>query len=116
VLEAETRNMKGPRVFESTGLPLHADNQTVVRERIFLDKDNQDILVDEVTTIDHALARPWTVVKKYVRDRNPVWIEYNCFASNNHVTIGKEEYFLSTAGELMPVRKGQPPPDLSNFH
>ena len=26
--------MKGPRTFEGTGLPLHKDNQTVVKERI----------------------------------------------------------------------------------
>jgi len=37
VLEVETRNFTGPRVFESTGLPLHADNQTIVKERIYLD-------------------------------------------------------------------------------
>src|SRR5262245_43085763 len=41
VLEVETRNLKGPRVFESTGLPLHEDNQTVVKERIYLDKANR---------------------------------------------------------------------------
>ena len=64
VLEIETRNFKGPRVFESTGLPLHEDNQTIVRERIYLDRNNSDILHDEVTTIDHALSRPWTVSRK----------------------------------------------------
>ena len=37
VLEIETRNFKGPRALEATGLPLHKDNQTVVRERLFLD-------------------------------------------------------------------------------
>jgi hypothetical protein len=115
VLEIETRNFKGPRVYESTGLPLHADNQTIVKERIYLDKDDKDVLHDEITTIDHALTRPWTVIKKYVRDRQPVWVELNCYASNNHIVIGREEYFSSASGDLMPVRKGQPPPDLINF-
>src|SRR5262249_18460937 len=61
-LEVETRNFTGPRVYESSGLPLHKDNKTIVRERIYLDKANSDILHDEVTTFDHALTRPWTVL------------------------------------------------------
>jgi hypothetical protein len=32
-----------------------------------------------------------------------------------HVAIGKEAYFLSAEGLLMPVRKGQEPPDLRYF-
>ena len=28
-LEVETRGMKGPRVYDATGIPLHADNETV---------------------------------------------------------------------------------------
>jgi hypothetical protein len=40
VLEVETRGMKGPRVMDSTGLPLHNDNQTIVKERIYLDEKN----------------------------------------------------------------------------
>ena len=38
VLEIETRNFKGPRNLEATGLPLHRDNQTIVKERIRLDQ------------------------------------------------------------------------------
>jgi len=49
---------RGPRQYESSGLPLHADNQTVVKERFFLDKTNKDVFHDEITTIDHALTRP----------------------------------------------------------
>src|SRR5438067_6292763 len=57
VLEVETRNMKGPRSFDASGLPLHVDNDTVIKERIYLDKSNRDLLIDEVTTIDKALTR-----------------------------------------------------------
>ena len=32
-----------------------------------------------------------------------------------HVEIGKEGYFLSAEGILMPTRKDQPPPDLRYF-
>jgi len=115
VLEVETRNMKGPRAFEPSGIPLHSDNQTVVKERIYLDKDNPDILHDEITTIDHALTRPWTVHKKYRRERNPIWMEAVCSESNPHLRIGKENYMLSADGYLMPTKKGQEPPDLRYF-
>src|SRR5204862_6237145 len=67
VLEVETRGVKGPRSFDSTGLPLHEDNQTIVKEQIYLDKANPNLLHDEITTIDHALTRPWTVMKNYRR-------------------------------------------------
>src|SRR6202040_1615338 len=62
VLEVETRGFKGPRSFDSTGLPLHRDNQTVVKERIYRDKADPNVLYDEITTIDHALTRPWTAI------------------------------------------------------
>jgi hypothetical protein len=115
VLEIETRNFLGPRVFESTGLPLASDNQTVVKERLYLDNGNKDVLHDEVTTIDHALARPWTVDRVYLRTDPPRWIEKNCHESNPHLRIGAQDYFLSADGKLMPVSKDQEPPDLSLF-
>jgi hypothetical protein len=37
-LEVETRNMRGPRAFDASGMPLHADNKTIVKERIRLDR------------------------------------------------------------------------------
>jgi hypothetical protein len=114
-LEVETRNLKGPRTFETTGLPMHKDNQTVVKERIALDKSDPEILINEITTIDHALTRPWTVVKKYGRDRNFIWFENICAEGNAHVAIGKENYMLSADGLLMPARKNQAPPDLRYF-
>jgi hypothetical protein len=114
-LEIETRNFKGPRTYEGSGLPLHPDNQSVIRERIYLDKANPDLLHNEITSIDHALTRPWTVVKTYRRDRHELWQDYNCSEANNHVLIGNEHYFLSGDGLLMPTRKDQPPPDLKYF-
>jgi hypothetical protein len=114
-LEIETRGLKGPRNYEASGIPLHEDNQTVVKERITLDKTNPDILHDEITTIDHALIRPWTVTKNYQRVRNPIWFQNNCSEDNHHVTIGKEDYYLSADGLLMPAKKDQAPPDLKYF-
>lgn len=115
MLEVETRDLKGPRAFDASGIPLHADNQTVVKERIYLDKANSNILHDEVTTIDHALTRPWTVIKSYHRVPNPIWIEAICAEGNQHVRIGSEIYMLSAEGLLMPAKKNQPPPDLKYF-
>jgi hypothetical protein len=117
VLQVETRGFKGPRTLDATGLPMHEDNQTIVKERIYLDKTNAAILHDEITLIDHAFTRPWTVTKNYRRDSNPqpVWIEWICSEGQSHVQIGKENYFLSAEGFLMPARKGQRPPDLRYF-
>jgi hypothetical protein len=38
-----------------------------------------------------------------------------CSEANNHIIIGKENYFLSGDGYLMPARKDQAPPDLRYF-
>jgi hypothetical protein len=117
VLEVETRNLKGPRAWDASGLPLHSDNQTVVNEKIYLDKADRNLLVNEITVIDNSLTRPWTVVKKVRREQTaqPVWREVICAENNNHVEIGKENYFLSADGFLMPARKDQAAPDLKYF-
>jgi len=109
----ETRAMKGPRTFDGA-VPLHADNQSIVKERIYLDRANPSLLHDEVTTIDHALTRPWTVTRSYERAAKPRWFEYVCAENNQHVFLGKENYFIN-GGYLMPTRKGQPAPDLKFF-
>jgi len=118
LLEIETRYMKGPRTFEGSGLPLHEDNQTIVKERIYLDKSDPNLLHNEITTIDNALTRPWVVTKEYRRTQTnqPIWWKESVCAENNvHVTIGNEVYYLSGDGLLMPSKKGQPPPDLRYF-
>jgi hypothetical protein len=117
LLEAETRGMKGPRTYDTTGLPLHHDNETIVRERIYLDKDDPDLLHDDITTIDHALTGPWTVNKTFKRNKNPRpnWLEEVCEENNQHVHIGNETYFIAANGLLMPTHKDQPPPTLKYF-
>src|SRR5205823_7724159 len=64
-LEVETRHFKGPRALDPTGLPTHADNKSIVRERIFFDKADPKLLHDEITLIDNDLTRPSTVLKNY---------------------------------------------------
>ena len=55
--------------------------------------------------------------KKYVRNQNPrpVWREYDLNELNAQIMVGKENYFLSWDGHLMPAKKDQPPPDLRYF-
>jgi len=115
-LIVETRGFRGPRTFEGTpGIPLHEDNQTVVKERIYLNKADANVLHADTTVIDNALTRPWSVARKYKRVREPFWSEYVCNEGNQQLLLGKENYMVSADGYLMPVRKDQPPPDLRYF-
>jgi hypothetical protein len=117
VLEVETRGFKGPRFYDDTGLPLHKDNQTIVKERLYNDPADPNILHDDITVIDHALTHPWSATKNYRRRQEayPYWPENSCVEGNQHVRIGEESYMLSADGFLMPVEKNQPPPDLRYF-
>jgi hypothetical protein len=115
VLEVETRNLKNPRTFEPSGIPVHEDAETVVKERFWLDKTKPDVLYDEITVTDHALTKPWTVLKTMRREKKPIWVESICSEGNIHVMIGGEQYLLGSDGLLMPFREGQPAPDLRHF-
>jgi hypothetical protein len=118
LLEVETRGpFKGPRAYDATGLPLHFDNQSIFKERIHLDRSDPNLLHNEITTIDHALTRPWSVDKTYRRNPNryPNFSRISCMENTHQMVIGKENYFLSGDGILMPAKKDQPPPDLRYF-
>jgi hypothetical protein len=117
MLEVETRGFRGPRAFDATGLPLHHDNQTIIKEKYYIDAKNPDVSHDEVTVIDHALTHPWTMVKNYQRlaDPRPYYHEENCPEGNVNVRVGTEDYMISSDGYLMPTEKGQKAPDLRYF-
>jgi hypothetical protein len=117
LLEVETRGFKGPRTYDASGLPLHADNQSIINERMYLDKADKNLMHNDITVTDHALTQPWTVKKIYRRDPSPrpLWVEEDCAEGNPWVEIGKEAYMLSADRELMPSKKDQPPPDLKYF-
>jgi hypothetical protein len=118
VLEVETRGpFKGPRAFDASGLPLHADNQSIFKERFHLDKADPGILHEEVTVIDHALTRPWSVDRRYIHnpDLHAQWPEGFCIENNMNVVIGTENYVRGADGLLMPTKKDQAPPDLRYF-
>jgi hypothetical protein len=117
-LEVDTHGpFKGPRAYDATGLPLHFDNQSTFHELIHLDKNDANLLHDEITTYDHALTHPWSVDKTYKRSSNPYpnFSRISCMEGTNDVVIGKENYYLSADGFLMPAKKDQPPPDLRYF-
>jgi hypothetical protein len=118
VLEVETRGFRGPRTFDASGLPMASDEQTIIKERMYLDKADKNLMHNEITVIDHALTRPWTVMKIYRRDPSPrpVFVEEVCAEGNPWVAIGNEAYMLGANGELMPAKKDQPPPDLKYFN
>jgi len=118
-LVVETRGLKGPRTYDSTGIPMHKNNRTVVKERLTQDKTNPNILHNEITTIDDALTGPWTITKTYRRlpkQSEPYWWrEAVCAENNPHIKIAGEVYMVGADGHLMPTRKDQPPPNLKYF-
>jgi hypothetical protein len=117
VLEVETRFLKLPRSYDTSGVPFHSDGQAVIKERIYLDKADRDTLYDEITVIDHALTRPYTKKQMAKRNKNPrpVWHSDVCSENNTWVKIGNEPYYRGPEGKLMPSKKNQVPPDLSYF-
>jgi hypothetical protein len=116
-LEVETRYLRLPRGYDTSGLPFHEDGQTIIKERLYLDKADSNTLWDEIIVIDHALTRPYSKLQKATRNPNPrpAWHSDVCSEDNTWVKIGAENYYLSADGKLMPSKKGQQPPDLGYF-
>lgn len=116
-LHVETRAIKGPRTYDSSGIPFHKDGETVIAERFLLDRANPAVLQNVITTADNALTQPWTVTRTYRRapTSTPVWSEHVCVEDRGHVQIGEQTYAVGDDGLLRPVRKGQASPDLRHF-
>ena len=57
------------------------------------------------------------LIKKYkhVAEAAPIWHFNDCAEDNHHVRVGKDDYFISEDGFLMPVKKNQTPPELRYF-
>jgi hypothetical protein len=118
VLEVETRGIRMPHTYDATGIPFHEDGEGVIKERIYLDKANPDLIHVDITSIDHALTQPWTANKTYRRDpknKEPSWHSAVCAADNSLVRIGEDAFFMSPDGYIMPIKKNQAPPDLRYF-
>ena len=107
--------MRGPHVWDQSGMPMADDAEGIIKERITLDRSD-NLLHDEMTTTDNSLTRPWTVMKTFKRQPKVWWSEDNCIEGQAHVTIGDQVYFRSGDGTIMPMKKDQPPPDLKYFN
>jgi len=114
-LEIETRALKGVRLMDNSGIPLSPDGQTIVKEKMYLDKASPDVMHNEITTIDPAFTRPWTVSRFYKRVHDGRPQEYNCAEDNRWVVIGGRTYVADNDGYLMPIQKDEPPPDPQLF-
>jgi hypothetical protein len=114
-LNIETRFLKGPRTYGTSGIPFHDDNETIVKERLTLDKAKPGTMKNEITVYDHALTEPWKISRNYRHIKNPVWEDYICTENNNWVIVEGQNYYLSADGKLMPSVKGQRAPDLTYF-
>ena len=114
-LEIETRALKGVRLMDNSGIPLSPEGETVVKEKIYLDKANPDIMHNEITTIDPAFTHPWTVSRFYKRVHDGRPQEYNCAEDNRWVVIGGRTYVTDADGYLMPIQKDEPAPEPKLF-
>ena len=114
-LEIETRFLKGRRIVEATGIPMAEDGKGIIKERLWLDAKDPDLMHNEITIIDNAFTRPWTVERQYRREHDPIWEEYNCMEDNRWVVLGGYVYLLDEDGYLMPSAKDEPPPDPKLF-
>ena len=74
------------------------------------------MLHDEITTIDHALTRPWIITKNYLREKAADDLVLQRMRREQPPRVGwQESYFVSSDGYLMPTKKGQKAPDLRYF-
>ena len=114
-LLVENRGFRGPRLrcHRHSALRRHEPSS---RSASSSTRITHDLLRDEVTTVDDALTRPWTVMRTYNREHDPLWPDFVCAEDNHHVVIRGESYFTNAAdGNLMPTREDQPPPDPRYF-
>jgi hypothetical protein len=117
-LLVETRGIRGPHTYDASGIPFHKDSEAVVTEKVHADAADPDVLDDEITTVDHALIRPWTVTQSYLRAGSQAPLdgsEHLCIEDTSRVVIQGQIYKLSPEGLLMPIRQGQKAPDLGFF-
>ena len=119
VLEIETRGFKGPRAFDASGMPMFSDPEPAGSRSASLCaqiRPERDAQRDD-DLIDHSLTHPWTVTKVYGRKPGEKYDfpEENCAEGNGHVEIQGQGYFFAGDGNLMPTKKGEPPPDLRFF-
>ena len=117
VLEVETRGFTGPRVFDATGLPLHSDNQSIFKERLYRERGNREHPARrdhrDRPCIDAALDRGQEI---RAQPQSASELDHRQLRREQHDRpVGREAYAISADGLLMPIKKDQPSPDLRYF-
>ena len=118
VLEVETRHLKLPRGYDTSGVPFHNDGQAVIKERIYLDKGDRNKLWNEITVIDHcADAALHQEAGRHPQSQQPrpTWKSRRLLGIQHLGQDRRTALYLSADGKLMPSKKNQAPPDLSYF-
>jgi hypothetical protein len=113
-LEIETRNCKGPASHGAERTSSARAQSDHRQERIYPNKANKDLMVNEITVIGQAFTRPWTLTTHCQHIPNDRWYEANCAENNNHFIISKEDYFMS-GDSLMPAARHRALPDWRYF-
>jgi hypothetical protein len=106
MLLVRTRGLKGPRVYEASGIRSRrrADRH---KGTVCLDDTNPDMLNDEITVIGHALTRPWTIVQNYTAlpPSSRSGGRSKSATRQRACRDRQDDYFLSSDGLLMPARR-----------
>ena len=119
MLEVETRLFKGPRVYDNTGLMLHPDNKSIIKERHLSGQDRSgppaqrddghrqraDASLDGDARHTSANRHPQPYLAR----------EMDVPRAATTSASASENYLLSADGLLMPAKKDQAPPDLRYF-
>jgi len=86
--------LQGPRNLEATGLPLHRDNETIIKERFQLDKANKDTLLNEITS-STTRSRALDHHKRYIRERTKCSGRKTSAREQQSHRDRKDNYFMS---------------------
>ncbi len=97
--------------------PFTSDNQTVIKERFYLDKADRNTIYDEIIVIDGALTRPYGKIQKAVRNKNPhpVWLLETCPEDNIWIKIGDEAYIVTRQRQTDASLQGSAPAGFELF-
>ena len=112
--KAQQADSTASNVVDADEQVLKQETVQLARRRPFLILEN--LLVKLVVVLFYCICATNVGLYAAKLARKPIWFEYVCAEGNHHVVVGRENYFVSDDGFLMPTRKGQSPPDLKFFN
>ena len=123
VLEAETRHLKGPHVYEASGLPFHADNESVgalgiasistapIRHILTLTRSRPDR-----SCADGGPPGRWSIVGNYRRVLDERDLVPECLRRRQQAfASARRTTFIGADDLIWPAKEGQARPDLRHF-